>query len=209
MCMRGSPPTTSGSQNCTCSTSVELPSHLGIDYVALAEETDISTKPVFVIDSYRLLDSRDYGGTLMLTLEAPDSLGLLGSLLTRLALLGLVPVELHIETKAGARLRLTLACARLAAVRRIATRTMQFSRYSIVVAATLSARLLGAISGAAHALHEPPQVALRIERAVAAVGPVLLPVVVRDRFAHDAGTGRYGALVVQGRRRRRTARSIA
>ncbi|HET7544592.1 MAG TPA: hypothetical protein VFK05_32200 [Polyangiaceae bacterium] len=74
---------------------------LGIDYAALAEETDIQTKPVFVIDSYRLLESRDYGGTLMLTLEAPDSLGLLGSLLTRLALLGLVPVELHIETTAG------------------------------------------------------------------------------------------------------------
>lgn len=74
---------------------------LSIDYASLAEETDISTKPVFVIDSYRLLESRDYGGSLMLTLEAPDSLGLLGSLLTRLALLGLVPVELHIETKAG------------------------------------------------------------------------------------------------------------
>jgi hypothetical protein len=74
---------------------------LDIDYVALAEETDISTKPAFVIDAYRLLESRDYGGTLMLTLEAPDSLGLLGSLLTRLALLGLVPVELHIETRAG------------------------------------------------------------------------------------------------------------
>ena len=74
---------------------------LDIDYVAFAEETDISTKAVFAIDSYRLLDSRDYGGTLMLTLEAADSLGLLGSLLTRLALLGLVPIELHIETKAG------------------------------------------------------------------------------------------------------------
>jgi hypothetical protein len=74
---------------------------LAIDYPALAEETDIRTKPVFVIDSYRLLSSRAYGGSLMLTLEAPDSLGLLGSLLTRLALLGLVPVELHIETKDG------------------------------------------------------------------------------------------------------------
>ena len=74
---------------------------LDVDYAALAEETDISTKPVFTIDSYRLLESRDYGGSLMLTLEAPDSLGLLGSLLTRLALLGLVPVELHIETRAG------------------------------------------------------------------------------------------------------------
>ncbi|HKO46192.1 MAG TPA: hypothetical protein VJV79_00625 [Polyangiaceae bacterium] len=74
---------------------------LGIDYAALAEETDIGAQPVFAIDSYRLLESRDYGGTLMLTLEAPDSLGLLGSLLARLALVGLVPVELHIETKAG------------------------------------------------------------------------------------------------------------
>jgi len=74
---------------------------LSIDYPALAEESDIRTKPAFVIDSYRLLQSRAYGGSLMLTLEAPDSLGLLGSLLTRLALLGLVPVELHIETKDG------------------------------------------------------------------------------------------------------------
>jgi len=74
---------------------------LAIDYATLAEETDIRTEPVFVTDSYRLLESRDYGGSLMLTLEAPDSVGLLGSLLIRLALLGLVPVELHIETKAG------------------------------------------------------------------------------------------------------------
>ncbi len=73
---------------------------LSIDYAALAEEAEVSTRPVFVIDSYRLLESRDYGGSLMLTLEAPDSLGLLGSLLMRLALLGLAPVELHIETKA-------------------------------------------------------------------------------------------------------------
>jgi len=74
---------------------------LAIDYSALAEEPDKMTESAFGIDSYRLLESRDYGGSLMLTLEAPDSLGLLGSLLTRLALLGLVPVELHIETSAG------------------------------------------------------------------------------------------------------------
>jgi len=74
---------------------------LAIDYTALAEESDFRTDPVFVIDSYRVIQSRDYGGSLMLTVEAPDSLGLLGSLLTRLALLGLVPVELHIETKEG------------------------------------------------------------------------------------------------------------
>jgi hypothetical protein len=74
---------------------------LAIDYSALAREPDRMTQSAFDIDSYRLLESRDYGGSLMLTLEAPDSLGLLGSLLTRLALLGLVPVELHIETCAG------------------------------------------------------------------------------------------------------------
>lgn len=74
---------------------------LAIDYSALAEETDIRTEPAFVVDTFCLLHSRDYGGSLMLTLEAPDSLGLLGSLLTRLALLGLVPVELHIETRFG------------------------------------------------------------------------------------------------------------
>jgi len=74
---------------------------LDIDYVCLADDTDVRTAAAFVIDSYRLLESRDYGGTLMLTLEAPDSVGLLGSLLTRLALLGLVPIELHIETRAG------------------------------------------------------------------------------------------------------------
>ena len=37
----------------------------------------------------------------MLTLEAADSLGLLGALLGTLAELGLFPVELHIETRGG------------------------------------------------------------------------------------------------------------
>jgi len=74
---------------------------LAIDYIAHAEATDARTDPVFVVNSYRLLESRDYDGSLMLSFEAPDSLGLLGSLLTRLLLLGLVPVELHIETRGG------------------------------------------------------------------------------------------------------------
>ena len=75
---------------------------LSLDYAALAE--DDSEAPIssnLVIDSYRLIESRDYGKSLMLTLEAPDSLGLLGALLVRLAQLDLFPVELHIETKAG------------------------------------------------------------------------------------------------------------
>jgi hypothetical protein len=75
---------------------------LSLDYAALAE--DDSEGPIsgsLVLDSYRLIESRDYGGSLMLTLEAPDSLGLLGALLVRLAQLQLFPVELHIETRAG------------------------------------------------------------------------------------------------------------
>jgi hypothetical protein len=75
---------------------------LSLDYAALAE--DDSEGPIsgnLVLDSYRLIESRDYGGSLMLTLEAPDSLGLLGALLGRLAQLELFPVELHIETRGG------------------------------------------------------------------------------------------------------------
>ena len=73
---------------------------LGIDYAALAQ-AESSSRAAFELTSYRLLDSRDYGGSLMLTLEAPDSLGLLGALLRSLSELGLFPVELHIETKDG------------------------------------------------------------------------------------------------------------
>jgi len=74
---------------------------LALDYIAHATATDHRPHPVFVVDTYRVLESRDYGGSLMLTLEAPDSLGLLGSLLSSLSVLGLVPIELHIETKDG------------------------------------------------------------------------------------------------------------
>lgn len=75
---------------------------LNLDYAALAEDdSEGPTSGNLVIDSYRLIESRDYGGSLMLTLEAPDSLGLLGSLLVRLAQLELFPVELHIETRGG------------------------------------------------------------------------------------------------------------
>jgi len=75
---------------------------LSLDFAALAE--DDGEGPIsgnLAIDGYRLIESRDYGGSLMLTLEAPDSLGLLGALLVRLAQLQLFPVELHIETRAG------------------------------------------------------------------------------------------------------------
>ncbi|MET0794097.1 MAG: hypothetical protein ABW061_21425 [Polyangiaceae bacterium] len=75
---------------------------LSLDYAALAaDESDGPSSGNLVLDSYRLIESRDYGGTLMLTLEAADSLGLLGALLGRLAHLQLFPVELHIETREG------------------------------------------------------------------------------------------------------------
>ena len=74
---------------------------LGVDYIALAETASTAEGGAFALDSYRLIESRDYGGTLMLSLEAPDSLGLLGSLLGAFAGLGLHPLELHIETRGG------------------------------------------------------------------------------------------------------------
>ena len=72
-----------------------------LDYIALAQDPDPMQSAAFQLDSYRLIESRDYGGSLMLTLEAPDSLGLLGALLGGLAELELFPVELHIETRLG------------------------------------------------------------------------------------------------------------
>jgi hypothetical protein len=77
------------------------PDLLIVDYIALAEAASSAQSTAFELDSYRLIESRDYGGTLMLTLEAADTLGLLGSLLGALAELGLHPLELHIETRDG------------------------------------------------------------------------------------------------------------
>jgi hypothetical protein len=77
------------------------PDLLTMDYIALAEAETTAQAAAFELDSYRLIESRDYGGTLMLTLETPDSLGLLGSLLGALAALDLHPLELHIETRGG------------------------------------------------------------------------------------------------------------
>ena len=74
---------------------------LTVDYTALAEESDAPISGRLELDSYRLIESRDYGGSLMLTLEAADSLGLLGALLGGLAQLELFPVEMHIETREG------------------------------------------------------------------------------------------------------------
>ena len=53
------------------------------------------------LDRYELTASTAHGGTLQLTIEASDTLGLLGSLLAQLAKVSLYPLEMHIETRAG------------------------------------------------------------------------------------------------------------
>jgi len=77
------------------------PDLLSMGYIELALGAITGSAGTFALDSYRLLESRDYGGTLMLALEARDSLGLLGSLLSALAELDLYPLEVHIETRNG------------------------------------------------------------------------------------------------------------
>lgn len=53
------------------------------------------------LDSYELTASTAHGGTLHLSIGAPDGLGLLGSLLAQLGKLTLYPIEMHIETQDG------------------------------------------------------------------------------------------------------------
>jgi len=75
----------------------------GISYIGLAgERAQIYTGGYTLeLDRYTLLDTSDYGGTLVLDFEAQDSLGLLGSMLSSLSTLGLFPIEMHIETHLG------------------------------------------------------------------------------------------------------------
>lgn len=77
------------------------PDPLGLPYVELTEDDDAAPAAVLSLSTYQLLESHDHGGTLKLTLEAPDALGLLGSLLASLASLALFPIEVHIETRSG------------------------------------------------------------------------------------------------------------
>ncbi len=72
-----------------------------LDLISLAErEMPIEAQAVRLA-RYELADSRDQSAQLLLSIEAQDSLGLLGSLLVSLAQLGLFPLEMHIETRAG------------------------------------------------------------------------------------------------------------
>jgi len=72
-----------------------------LHYVQLAHDESPHSIPRLALTSYTLEESESHGGALLLTIEAPDTLGLLGSLLATLASIELFPIELHIETKDG------------------------------------------------------------------------------------------------------------
>jgi hypothetical protein len=74
---------------------------LSIGYVELAEAGAPDASDPLRLDRYTIEETPAHGGTLMLTIEAADSLGLLGSLLSQLAMLFLFPIEMHIETRSG------------------------------------------------------------------------------------------------------------
>lgn len=78
---------------------------LTLSFVALADSGRTPDMSIPIqLDRYALHMSALHGGSLELSFEAPDSLGLLGRLLADLALLVLFPTELRIETH-GARVR--------------------------------------------------------------------------------------------------------
>lgn len=72
-----------------------------IPYIDLASADVTHTPGSLKLDACTAIESRDHGGTLLLELEADDTLGLLGSILASLATLMLFPIEMHIETRAG------------------------------------------------------------------------------------------------------------
>jgi hypothetical protein len=74
---------------------------LAIPYVDLAEAGAPDASDPLALESYEIEETTAHGGTLKLTVEGPDSLGLLGSLLSQLAMLFLFPIEMHIETREG------------------------------------------------------------------------------------------------------------
>ena len=68
-----------------------------VPYLALAATPVTLDGQPLRIDDYKIEPCFD--GTLKLSIEARDTLGLLGSLLDKLASLGLYPIEMHIETQ--------------------------------------------------------------------------------------------------------------
>lgn len=72
-----------------------------IPFLELVSSASVPDRKPLSITRYELRHVRDHGGTLKLSLEAADALGFLGNLLASLAMIGLFPVELVVETRAG------------------------------------------------------------------------------------------------------------
>lgn len=72
-----------------------------VPYVELAASPEAQETKTLALTCYGLERTSDHGGTLRLTLEAPDALGLLGALLSQLAAVALFPVEMHVATRQG------------------------------------------------------------------------------------------------------------
>ena len=74
---------------------------LRVPYVELAEAGAPDASDPLLLEHFSVEETEAHGGALKLTIEAADSLGLLGSLLSQLAMLFLFPLEMHIETRGG------------------------------------------------------------------------------------------------------------
>jgi hypothetical protein len=72
-----------------------------LSYLSFVASTEASVELQPQLDSARLERTPENGGSLLLALEAPDSLGLLGAVLGTAAKLGAFPLEMHIDTRAG------------------------------------------------------------------------------------------------------------
>jgi hypothetical protein len=72
---------------------------LQLPLISFAESGPVEGSSPLALRTYEVIESTDHGGTLRLTFNAQDSVGLLGSLLLAFSSLSLLPVEMHIETR--------------------------------------------------------------------------------------------------------------
>jgi hypothetical protein len=72
---------------------------LQLPLISFAESGPVEGSAPLALRTYEVIESTDHGGTLRLTFNAQDSVGLLGSLLLAFSSVSLLPVEMHIETR--------------------------------------------------------------------------------------------------------------
>jgi UTP:GlnB (protein PII) uridylyltransferase len=72
-----------------------------LPYLKLAQAAYRDPGRRLALTRYALVQTDDHGGTLKLSFEAPDAVGLLGALLTALSDFSVYPVEMHVETRGG------------------------------------------------------------------------------------------------------------